>query len=63
MFGSPSGRLMVFDPRTNTSKVLLEDVHFANGILLSSEEDHLIFAETLQYRILRYWLKGRKAGS
>ena len=62
MFGSPSGRLMLFDPQTGSNQVLVEDLHFPNGILLSSNEDYLIFAETLQYRILRYWLKGRNSG-
>ena len=62
LFGAPSGRLMVYDPLSKSSKVLMENIHFANGIVLSPDEDYLIFAECLQYRLLKYWLKGSKSG-
>lgn len=62
MFGSPSGRLMVYDPKLKSNKVLKEGIHFPNGMLLSPNEDYVIFAETLQYRLLRYWIKGPKTG-
>lgn len=63
MLGAPSGRLLVFDPETNESTVLVEHVHFANGIVLSPKEDYLVFAECLKYRLLKYWIKGPKAGT
>ena len=63
MLGAPSGRLMVYDPVTNSSKVLQEHVHFANGIILSHEEDYVIFAECLRFRLHKYFISGPKAGS
>jgi len=63
MFGSPSGRLLVFDPETKESTVLKEGLHFANGLVLSPAEDYLIMAECLNYRLLKYWIKGPKAGT
>lgn len=62
MIGVPSGRLMVYDPATKESKVLVEKIHFANGIVLSPDEDYLIFAECLRYRLHKYFIKGPKAG-
>lgn len=62
MLGAPSGRLMVYDPITNSSKVLQEHIHFANGILLSHEEDYLVFAECLRFRLHKYFISGTKAG-
>ncbi|XP_057375784.1 adipocyte plasma membrane-associated protein Hemomucin-like [Daphnia carinata] len=63
MLGAPSGRLIVFDPETNENKVLLENLHFPNGIVLSPDEDYLIFAECLRYRLHKYYIRGPKAGT
>ena len=62
MLGSPSGRLMVFNYKTGVSTVLQEDLHFANGIVLSEDEDYLVFAECLRHRLMKYWIQGPKAG-
>ncbi|MBL4790458.1 MAG: SMP-30/gluconolactonase/LRE family protein [Kordiimonadaceae bacterium] len=56
------GRLMVFDPATSGTKMLLDGLYFANGIALSQNEDFVLVNETGRYRVTRYWLKGAKAG-
>lgn len=63
MLGAPSGRLMVYDSATNENNVLLENIHFANGIVLSPDEDYLIFAECLRFRLHKYFIRGPKAGN
>ncbi len=35
---------------------------FANGIALSPDEDFVLVAETSQYQITRFWLKGKRKG-
>ena len=62
MLGAPSGRLMVFNPDTNENKVLLENLHFPNGILQSPDEDYIVFAECLRFRLHKYFISGPKAG-
>ena len=62
MLGAPSGRLMVFNPDTNENKVLLENLHVPNGILLSADEDYIVFAECLRFRLHKYFISGPKAG-
>jgi sugar lactone lactonase YvrE len=42
--------------------VLRRDLAFANGIVLAPDESYLLVAETIKYRILKYWLTGRRAG-
>ncbi len=59
----PWGRFMVYDPETKKTKVLLDNLYFANGVALSQHEDFVLINETWNYRILRYWLKGEKAGT
>lgn len=59
----PYGRLLCYDPATQTTNVLLRDLYFANGVALSREEDFVLVNETYRYRITRYWLKGARAGT
>ncbi len=59
----PTGRLMVYDPKTDTVAMLLDNLYFANGIALSVAEDFVLVNETHNHRIIRYWLSGPKAGN
>jgi len=59
----PHGRLLVHDPATGETELLLDNLYFANGIALSKNEDFVLVNETPRYRVLRYWLKGEKAGT
>lgn len=61
--GRPHGRLMMYDPATGTTDMLLDDLYFANGIALSQNEDFVLVNETARYRVTRYWLKGAQAGT
>lgn len=58
----PHGRFMSYDPATDQIKVLIKGLYFANGVALSQHEDFVLINETYRYRIVRYWLKGPKAG-
>ncbi|KAL0835742.1 hypothetical protein Bca101_087631 [Brassica carinata] len=44
--GKPHGRLMSFNPTTRTTRVLLKDLYFANGVSMSPDQTHLVFCET-----------------
>ncbi len=57
------GALLVYDPATGDTKVLMDKLHFANGVVLSEDESYLLVSETTISRILKYWLKGPKAGT
>nr|VFK50924.1 MAG: gluconolactonase [Candidatus Kentron sp. TUN] len=63
MEAKPYGRFMSYDPRTKETHVLLKGLYFANGVALSENEDFVLVNETYRYRIIRYWLKGEKAGT
>jgi len=56
------GRLMRFDPATNTTELLLGNLNFANGVAVAPDESFVLVNETARYRIHRYWLAGDKAG-
>ncbi len=58
----PDGGLYCYDPITKKVKTLIDGTYFGNGVVISKDEDYLLMTETEKYRILKYWLKGEKAG-
>lgn len=58
----PIGGLYCYDPQSGKVKTLINGTWFGNGVVLSSNEDYLLMAETTKYRVLKYWLKGEKSG-
>lgn len=59
---NPSGRLFHYNRATKQNTVLLDELYFANGVALSPNEDFIVVAETAPSRLMRYYLKGNKAG-
>ena len=63
----PHGRLIEHKPGVGnvpgTTRVLVKEGFFANGVALSVAQDAVFYAETYRYRIMRHWLRGPKAGS
>lgn len=58
----PNGRLLVYEPDSGETWILLDELYFPNGVTLGPDERFLLFCETSMYRISRYWLTGDKAG-
>lgn len=58
----PHGRLLRYDPQTRKTEVLLQNLHFANGVAVSPDGTYVLVNETWKYRILKYWIVGRDAG-
>jgi sugar lactone lactonase YvrE len=59
----PNGRVLVYDPDTQETKVLLDQRYFPNGMALGPGDRTLLFTETSKYRVSRLWLSGEKAGT
>jgi sugar lactone lactonase YvrE len=58
----PNGRLLAYDPTSKTTRLVLGNIYFANGVALDAQEQSLFIVETGMYRILRYWIEGPKKG-
>nr|XP_043632472.1 protein STRICTOSIDINE SYNTHASE-LIKE 3 [Erigeron canadensis] len=58
-----SGRLLKYDPITKKATVLIHNLQFPNGVSLSKDGSFFVFAEGCKGRLLKYWLKGEKAGT
>jgi sugar lactone lactonase YvrE len=59
---SGTGRLLRYDAGGKV-EVLLDGLHFPNGVALSPDESCLVVAEMSAYRLLRIWLSGPHAGT
>lgn len=58
-----NGRLLEYDLSTKQVKVLVSGLHFANGVAVGPDDAYVLVNETAAYRVVRYWLKGDKAGT
>ena len=58
-----NGRLLRYNARTNETQVLLSGLHFPNGVAVGPDDAYVLVSETAEYRVLRYWLSGEKAGT
>ena len=57
-----NGRFMKYDPETGETRVLLSGLQFANGVAVDPGQRFVLVAETGNYTIVRYWIKGPRAG-
>ncbi|TVU45878.1 hypothetical protein EJB05_05386, partial [Eragrostis curvula] len=57
-----TGRIIKFDPHTNKVTVLQSNVTYPNGIAISADRTHLVIASTGPCKLLKYSLRGPKAG-
>jgi DNA-binding beta-propeller fold protein YncE len=58
----PTGRLLEYNPSTDTVTVLAKNLWFANGVGVDQDEEYLVVAETFGLRLMKYYLKGDKKG-
>jgi ribose transport system permease protein len=60
--GRGNGRIVCYDPATKTTRTLLRNLVFPNGICMAHDNRSFFYAETWGCRVSRYWLAGPKAG-
>ncbi|GMI89038.1 strictosidine synthase-like 3 [Hibiscus trionum] len=58
-----SGRLIKYNPQTKETNVLMTNLQFPNGVSLSKDGSFLVVCDACSGRLLKYWLKGKKAGT
>lgn len=59
----PNGTLYAYNTRTGETRLLLDGLYFANGVVLTQDESAVLIVETPRYRIRRLWLTGPKTGT
>ncbi len=59
----PNGRLLAYDPKTKTTRTLLPNLCFANGVAVSPDQSFVLVVETGKYRVHRVWLNKGTEGA
>jgi ribose transport system permease protein len=57
-----NGRLICYDPRNASTRTVLRDLQFPNGVCMTGDGQSFLFAETWGCRINRYWFEGPSKG-
>lgn len=57
-----NGRLICYDPNTRSTRTVLANLIFPNGICMCGDGESLLFAETWACRISRFWFDGPRKG-
>jgi ribose transport system permease protein len=57
-----NGRIICYDPKTNTTHTAIRGLKFPNGICIASDGQSIFFAETFGCSVKRYWFDGPKKG-
>lgn len=58
-----NGRIICFDPNVGTTRTVLRNLLFPNGICMTHDGQSFLFAETWACRVSRYWFDGPKNGT
>lgn len=58
-----NGRLICYDPRNRSTRTVLRNLQFPNGVCMAGDGESFFFAETWGCRINRYWFDGPKKGT
>jgi ribose transport system permease protein len=57
-----NGRLICYDPRDRSTRTILRNLQFPNGVCMAGDGQSFFFAETWGCRINRYWFDGPRKG-
>ncbi len=57
-----NGRLICYDPRDGSTRTILRNLQFPNGVCMTGDGQSFLFAETWGCRINRYWFDGPRKG-
>jgi ribose transport system permease protein len=60
--GRGNGRIIMYDPKTKKTTTVLRHLIFPNGIALASDKQSILFAESWNCSIKRYWFDGPDKG-
>ncbi|CAA7059730.1 unnamed protein product [Microthlaspi erraticum] len=61
--GEKTGRAIRYDKKTKKAKVVMDHLHFPNGLALSKDGSFVLSCEVPTQFVHRYWAKGPKAGT
>ncbi len=61
--GRGNGRMICYDPATRSTRTIIKDMEFPNGVCTAHDGRSILFASTWLCKIFRYWIAGPKKGT
>ncbi|KAL5063596.1 hypothetical protein RYX36_025333 [Vicia faba] len=61
--GKPNGRFLSYNPSTKETTLLLRDLYFPNGVVVSPDQQYVVFCETVLMNCKKYYIQGQRKGS
>lgn len=58
----PNGRLLCYDPATNTTKTAVRNLVSPNGVCLAHDGQSMLVGLTWKGEVIRFWISGEKKG-
>lgn len=58
----PTGRVLVYNPKTGKTKTILRGLNYPNGVCMAHDDESFFFAESWECRVNRYWYRGPNRG-
>jgi len=58
----PRGQFFALSPSGKSPTLLADDLYFANGVAVDTEEQFALVCETSNYQVRKIWLNGPKSG-
>lgn len=60
--GRGNGRIICYDPRNKSTRTVITNIRFPNGVCVAHDGKSVFYATTWGCSVERYWLEGPKAG-
>jgi len=60
--GRKNGRMICHDPATGKTRTIIPDLSFPNGVCVAHDGQSIFFAQSVESRIMRYWIAGPQEG-
>ena len=60
--GRGNGRLICYDPATNTTRTIIKNMVFPNGVCVAHDGQSVLVCSTWLCKIHRYWIDGPRKG-
>ena len=61
--GDVSGRVFSYNVNTHTTTLLVDNLYYANGVVVAKDGSFLLIVDTVGLRVLKFHLRGERAGS
>jgi sugar lactone lactonase YvrE len=59
---SDNGRVIEYDPKTDTARTVMDGLTFSNGVAADPQGRFILVVETGEYRVWKHWITGPNLG-